>query len=116
VSTLPVRLFGQVETLSVDRLEDGTTRVTQSFAWDGWKDVAGARSVTFDPAGVATGVTVDATDRWRNGCTVRSIGTAALDPRGLPTIETWTFEGRCSLRSWTARWLLEYGDWSACEP
>lgn len=115
-ATLPTRLFGEIESVSIDELTDGSKRVVQAFDWDGWKRVQGERRVTFDAdsPGVATAVELDALDRWPNGCSVRSVGTATLGARGLPVTEIWRFEGNCPLRDWTGEWTFAFGDWERC--
>jgi hypothetical protein len=110
---LPRRLFGEIESVSLDTLDDGATRVVHAFDWDGWKRVRGERRVRYGGDG-PTVVELDAVDRWPNGCSVRSIGTATLGPRGLPVTEIWRFEGNCPLRDWSAEWTFAFSDWERC--
>lgn len=115
VATLPVRTFGEVATVSVDELAAGSKRIVVGFGWDGWKDVAGARSVTFADGMVPVIAAMEVTDRWPNGCKVRSSGTAELGPAHLPVHETWRFDGACALGTdWTAEWTFAFGAWRPC--
>ncbi|MEQ1564626.1 MAG: hypothetical protein ABMA64_03225 [Myxococcota bacterium] len=115
VATLPTRSFGQIDTVSSDERPDGSRSVVVTFVWRGWKEVSGARTVTFDPSGVPVRAGMDVTDRWRGGCTVRSVGEAVIGPHGLPTTERWTLDGRCPLRRWTGEWTFAFTDWGRCE-
>jgi hypothetical protein len=114
VATLPTRLWGEVTTLAVDELADGTHRVVESFSWDGWKRVDGERSVTIAGADSLRRARIDTTDRWRSGCRVHSVGEAALGTHGLPRSETWRFDGRCTLRRWTGAWTFDFSEWRRC--
>lgn len=112
-ATLPIRLFGEIESVSTDLLEDGSLRVVRAFEWNGWKRVTGERSVTFAHPG-PTVVELAATDRWPNGCSVRSVGVTTLGPQGLPATEVWRFEGHCTLREWAGEWTFVFGPWREC--
>jgi hypothetical protein len=114
VATLPTRLWGEVTTLAVDELDDGGRRVVESFSWDGWKRVDGERAVVFVGAMSPRSAWIDTTDRWRNGCRVRSVGEAELGVLGLPSSETWRFDGRCTLQRWTGVWTFEFTEWRRC--
>ncbi len=114
VVTIPMRSWGDVGTLSLDELVDGARVVVQSFEWRGYKRAEGARRAEIDPEGQVVSVSIDVTERGPDGCRVHSSGTAALDERGLPTSERWTFEGRCPLRSWTRAWTFTWGPWAPC--
>lgn len=116
VATLPVRSFGAIDTVSVDLGGDGSASVVQTFSWQGWKWVEGLRTVQFSPEGAARSVHIETTDRWPDGCRVRALGVASVDATGLPARETWTFEGRCPLRRWSATWTFEFTSWRACTP
>lgn len=113
-ATLPARLFGQVQSVAIDELPDGGHRVREAFDWDGWKEVEGELMVTVDPDTVPTEISLDATDRWPDGCRVRSAGAVRLDARGLPETERWTLQGRCPLKDWDGRWTFVFEGWKRC--
>jgi hypothetical protein len=113
VATMPRRLAGEVETVAVDRLSDRTV-VVRSFAWDGWKRVAGARRAELDADGRPVVAALEATDRWPGGCVVALAGRAELDPRGLPRLETWDLRRRCPLSRSTQRWEFAFSPWRSC--
>jgi hypothetical protein len=114
IATLPTRLFGEIQSVALDELADGSHRVREAFEWDGWKDVEGEISVLVVAGGVPAEVALDATDRWPDGCRVRSVGTATLGARGLPSSESWTLQGRCPLKDWDGTWSFAFGDWHRC--
>jgi hypothetical protein len=114
IATLPTRLFGQIQSVSLDELADGSHRVREFFEWDGWKEVQGEISVLVAAGGVPTEVSLDATDRWPDGCRVHTAGTATLGPRGLPSREQWTLRGRCPLKDWDGSWTFQFDDWREC--
>lgn len=114
VSTLPGRLFGQVQSISIDELPDGGRRVVEAFVWDGWKEVEGEIAVTVSKETVPIAISVDATDRWPDGCKVRSEGELSLSGRGLPSSERWQLSGSCPLRDWSGVWSLTFSSWRPC--